>query len=484
MWCSARRLSSLSTAPSSLLTALASPCALDAPLHAALQAYLASPAPAQEAALASLHAACAPDPAAPLARAAAASPRALPFLASVRQRCSAAEGGSGAPWARDVDAAALRVLRPLYGPALTPLQQLLPQGGAPWMRTLVAGAQRADTVRPARDAHDFHLKFGWRRLVYGLHHAAQPEELLAVLYAALLPGMPSGLAALDAQSGGAGPGRTRELPPARALPWALAHAAAGPGREAWEGSARTPPLPPPTTAAFYSVGSPAAIARGLRLGTRIIYALAGALAGEPALAAHPLTTFCTLSPVPGFVPWLQALAAGSGAPGGPALHAALWASQAQGVEEALGCARTAGAPRAAAGLLARLAQPAWWGSPAHPHLPLRALAGAALRVYLLDCAADARGGALCKVAAFHLGNGARLGRMCGGADPSALGLARSAGFLVNYVYSETGAAGLQATQQVQAGRYAGSPASVRAEQAPGLVWGEDGADVSMLGARE
>ncbi len=38
------------------------------------------------------------------------------------------------------------------------------------------------------------------------------------------------------------------------------------------------------------------------------------------------------------------------------------------------------------------------------------------------------------VARFHLGNGAALERMHWAADPSAAGIARSAGIMVNYVY--------------------------------------------------
>ena len=53
--------------------------------------------------------------------------------------------------------------------------------------------------------------------------------------------------------------------------------------------------------------------------------------------------------------------------------------------------------------------------------------------YLLD-AKDGLGRPLDSVARFHLGNGARLERLCWPADVSANGLATSAGVMVNYRY--------------------------------------------------
>jgi hypothetical protein len=65
-----------------------------------------------------------------------------------------------------------------------------------------------------------------------------------------------------------------------------------------------------------------------------------------------------------------------------------------------------------------------------------------------------RGGPGCKVAAFHLGNGAALGRVCGGADGTSGGLLRSGGLMANYVYSDAGAEGLRATVEERAGAFA------------------------------
>ena len=77
---------------------------------------------------------------------------------------------------------------------------------------------------------------------------------------------------------------------------------------------------------------------------------------------------------------------------------------------------------------------------------------------------------MCRVAAFHLGNGARLGRICGGADTTPGGLKRSAGFMVNYVYSESGGGGLKETMEDRAPRFASEPLKVLGEQAPSLVF--------------
>jgi len=62
-----------------------------------------------------------------------------------------------------------------------------------------------------------------------------------------------------------------------------------------------------------------------------------------------------------------------------------------------------------------------------------------------------------------------MGRLCWGADASSTGLARSAGLMVNYVYSRTGAEGLRTTMTDAAERYAREPAAVLAEQRPEVV---------------
>ena len=463
---------------------------VDAPVIASVAAYLALPAPQQVASLAALHAASPADAAGPFFRAVSSAPQAFEFLSSVRSLCCAPPGsGEEPPWAGALDAGALAALRPLYGPSQTPLQQLLPGSPEPWMAALVESARSGERVRPTADAAEFARKFGWRRMVFGLHHAAQPRELLAALYAALLPAMPPSIAALDAQSGGAGPGDPSPPPPG-AAPWTLCRL----------GTEQQAAARPPTTAAFYSVGSPAPLARGLRLGTRIIYALADTLARSPHLAAQPLTTFCTLSPVPGFVPWLRGAAAALGGGGGggsprevaQSLEGALQACVAAGQQQRqqlAGCSRPPPGqwpsllpPLLTPHIASVLQRPRWWTEAGGPpggagQLGLqRALAATALEFYLLrarspSARGEGGGGPLCKVAAFHLANGARMGRLCGGADPTPEGLKRSGGFMVNYIYSDSGVDGLKATQGVFAPEYHRDPSAVLDRQRPPVVWG-------------
>lgn len=376
-------------------------------------AYLGSESQAQVAALKGLHASGEVAPI--LSSIASSSPQALPFLASVRARCATFESGTLAPWAKDMDRHALDLLRVLYGPAMTPLLALDPYSPLPWMQALVSQAKVSETVRPSGDGVEFLRKFGWRRQVHGLHHAAQPSELLAVLYTAFVGGgMPPSIATLDATTGGAGEGDTASLPPSNQGLW-------GPSPSTVWGE--TPGTsPPPTTAAFYSVGSPASIGKGLKLGTRIIYTHAASLA----LTAPHLNTFCTLSPIPGFMAWLGVK--------NPLLHQ---------------------------GLTGRV----WWREESGKALQFQA--SQALLAYLHS---HERGAPVCRVAAFHLGNGARLGRICGGADATPGGLKRSAGFMVNYVYSENGGEGLKETMEDRAPRFASEPLKVLGEQVPSLVF--------------
>ena len=75
-----------------------------------------------------------------------------------------------------------------------------------------------------------------------------------------------------------------------------------------------------------------------------------------------------------------------------------------------------------------------WLAAAHPDTPIDDAELLSLAAdYLLE-AKDGRGRPLDPVARFHLGNGARLERLCAAADISAKGLAESEGVMVNYLY--------------------------------------------------
>lgn len=141
--------------------------------------------------------------------------------------------------------------------------------------------------------------------------------------------------------------------------------------------AQRSPADRPSTAIFYSISNCEPGLRGLQFGNFLIKQIVADLKVE-----YPsLTTFATLSPIPGLTRWLKA--------GGQDL------------------ARNGDDPRRLCALyLTGVAPDGSHGKPSDP------------------------------VAAFHLGNGAELWRINSHADPSAKGLAQSEGMMVNYVYRE------------------------------------------------
>ena len=155
-------------------------------------------------------------------------------------------------------------------------------------------------------------------------------------------------------------------------------------------------------AIFYSITNCQEGLRGISFGNFLIKQVAEDLGRE----FPRLKTFSTLSPIPGFRAWLHdkdTLDRLARYPGGAAL-----AKQLQALDE-----------------------PDW-----HTRSDLaQALEDPLLRLcayYLLHAKRD--GEPLDAVARFHLGNGARMERLNWLADASRLGLARSAGIMVNYVY--------------------------------------------------
>jgi malonyl-CoA decarboxylase len=113
-----------------------------------------------------------------------------------------------------------------------------------------------------------------------------------------------------------------------------------------------------------------------------------------------LKTFVTLSPAPGFAPWLKRAAA-----------------------DGLGRDTTS---------LARLGTPDWHLDPIIAEQLRPLLLGLAATYYLEAKAKN--GQPLDPVARFHLGNGARLERLNWLGDTSSKGLREAAGLMVNYLY--------------------------------------------------
>lgn len=406
-----------------------------------------------------------------------------------------------------VDHACAALLRPLHAPQLLHCTQLSLR---PEHAELLRQARESETVQRAASEEAFAAKFGPGRQVHALVHAGAPDTLLAILYSAILPRLPSSVREVDRHSGfarAAVAGADAEADAPSTGQWSLSQEAVGAMQ------------PPRSAIAFYSVSTPHPATRGLQLGRRIIYSVAAATAA----ACPSIRTFATLSPIPGFTQWLRAspqvvgalLAhgahSGDGAhrahgPSSVSLHAAAAAAAAgehgshhedaaaviQAASLLLGpehrdvdCSDSAGgrggdgpqahshahphtatAARAASALLAVLAHPGWYSNAAVRELLRKPLLRLCQHYLLLH---GRGGGALCHVAAFHLSNGAAMGRILWAADESADGIARSAGLMVNYVYSTDGLEGLHATMTEGAPAYARSPSEVLATQKPEIV---------------
>ena len=147
-------------------------------------------------------------------------------------------------------------------------------------------------------------------------------------------------------------------------------------------------------ATFYSISNCQRGLKGISFGSFLIKQVASELSAE----LPGIDTFVTLSPVPGFRAWAEREAR---AHLDPPLAAVVAALPDDPDPAAVNAARAALEPLA--------------------------------RDYFLD-AKNARGRPLDPVARFHLGNGARLERLCWMGDPSPKGIAQAWGLMVNYRY--------------------------------------------------
>ncbi|MEP6608655.1 MAG: malonyl-CoA decarboxylase [Burkholderiaceae bacterium] len=161
-------------------------------------------------------------------------------------------------------------------------------------------------------------------------------------------------------------------------------------------------------ATFYSISNCQPGLRGVSLGNFLIKRVAERLHAEFA----SIRTFCTLSPIPGFVRWLDRPDAADIVPKAVQMKVRA-ARDALGLDEARMLDRTANWKPEAATTAERNA--------------LLQLASIYLRVISPTDQGD-------PVAKFHLGNGARLQRINWAADLSKNGLRQSCGMMVNYLY--------------------------------------------------
>ncbi len=155
-----------------------------------------------------------------------------------------------------------------------------------------------------------------------------------------------------------------------------------------------------TTACFYSISNCQRGLSGVSFGHFLIKQVVEEICRE----MPRLSTFVTLSPVPGFAKWLAT-------------------ERAREEPAALSPDDRA--------KLATLDLPGWWERPEATELRDPLLRAAA--AYFLG-ARDQRGAPIDPVARFHLGNGARLEQINWLADTSPKALSQSHGLMVNYLY--------------------------------------------------
>jgi hypothetical protein len=196
-----------------------------------------------------------------------------------------------------------------------------------------------------------------------------------------------------------------------------------------------PPVKAPDTAIFYSINNTQNGLAGLGLGKVLIARVTEALRER-----HPsLTTYSTLSPIPGFWPcYLRPILEGRDDRFKITRADVIQKISAKAQQAIMLRYRDLGGEDHdfAAALLAILSRPAWIEDsvfPEHLRKPLVDLA----YTYIAE-EKDTRGRPLNPVAGFHLGNGARVSRSSVnfGANTSPRGLEESCGLMVNYVYSK------------------------------------------------
>jgi malonyl-CoA decarboxylase len=161
------------------------------------------------------------------------------------------------------------------------------------------------------------------------------------------------------------------------------------------------PVEQATTAVFYSISNCQPGLRGVSFGNFLIKQVVEDVSRD----LPSLRTFVTLSPAPGFGPWLKRVADDPAAAG------------LEGFDTSA---------------LELLRTPDWYQDPTTQERLRPILLGLAAFYYLR--AKTPRGKPVDPVARFHLGNGARLEQLNFLGDTSAKGMREAAGLMVNYLY--------------------------------------------------
>ncbi|WP_431101747.1 malonyl-CoA decarboxylase domain-containing protein [Roseateles noduli] len=295
----------------------------------------------------------------------------------VRMRRRLLEGLSSHPDWRMVDADLLHLLSSWFNPGFLEMRQVDWHSPAHLLEQII----RHEAVHAIDGWDDLRRRLLPDRRLFAFFHPQLPNEPLIFVEIALLPDMPDAIAPLIGK--------------------------------------RSEPMPPNSfkTAVFYSISNCEPGLRGVSLGNFLIKRVAEHLRQE----LPRLKQFCTLSPLPGFAAWLQAIRSTddeSSALSGHAGFSGLKPAQRTRIAEALA--------RLKHHTPAELASPGALDDEAL-QADLRRLAA----VYLI-AQTPLPGGD--PVARFHLDNGARLERLNPGGDRSAKGMKQSHGMMVNYLY--------------------------------------------------
>jgi len=257
-----------------------------------------------------------------------------------------------------------------------------------------------EMVHPMVGLEEMGQRLGVDRMCFALYHAVMPKEPVVFIEVALSRGLLRSIHDVIENRGGA-----------------------------------RQPVKSPDTAIFYSINNTQNGLAGLGLGKILIARVTEALRER-----HPsLTTYSTLSPIPGFWSrYLRPILEGSDGRFKTTCSDITKRVPAKARQAILSRYHDLGGEEDdfAAALLAILSRPAWIEDsvfPQHLRKPLIDLA----YTYIAE-EKDARGRPLNPVAGFHLGNGARVARsnVNFAANTSRRGLEESCGLMVNYVYSQ------------------------------------------------
>jgi len=305
-------------------------------------------------------------------------PEGVKFLVDMRAELLAIKPLEGA--LKDLEQDLKGLMAAWFDIGFLELRQITWQAPAALLEKLAA----YEAVHRIQGWEDLKHRLAPDRRCYAFFHPSMPEEPLIFVWVALVKGMSDNIQALLDEDG--------------------------------------PNADPETadTAVFYSISNAQVGLRGINFGDFLIKRVVNSLSRE----LKNIKAFVTLSPIPGFVKWLEtALEDGE-----PLL---LTDEEAEELTEAFGKIEGE-VEKDQNPLKAALDKPKW-----HRQKDLSEAMKAPLLRYCAHYLMHARrpeGTAMDPVAHFHLSNGASMGRLNWLADTSRNGLAQSAGIMINYLY--------------------------------------------------